>query len=203
MQAEDLCQTHLRRKRLYGDPLAVKVVVGHAVERFWSRVDKDGPLPERRPGLGQCWLWTGYIQSEGYGTMSVRNRLIYMHRFSYELHVRPIPDGMHIDHLCRNTACVRPDHLEPVPPRENTMRGDGPRLTSERCFGVPLPEGHRQIAAAARKATPADKEPRECEHCGRVFTGRQALGVHKARAHNEHAPRWPRSQAAPKFLVGA
>lgn len=211
MQADGLCQVHLRRKRLYGDPLAVKMIVGMAEERFWSQIDKYGPLPERRPELGPCWVWTGLITEHGYASMSIRNRHTAMHRFSYELNVGPIPDGLQIDHLChpgdgtctpatcRHRRCVNPAHLEPVTNRENTIRGDCPRVTSERCFGVSVPEEHRRSAAAARKVAPVDKAPRECEHCGRSFKGRQALGVHKARAHSDHAPRWPRSQPVSRY----
>lgn len=55
------------------------------------------------------------------------------HRYSYTvLHGRKIPEGKIIDHLCRNRACVNPDHMEPVTNRENVIRGDSPRLTRER-----------------------------------------------------------------------
>ena len=48
---------------------------------------------------------------------------VYAHRASYELAKGPIPDGMHLDHLCRVTCCINPDHLEPVTNRENARRG--------------------------------------------------------------------------------
>src|SRR5450755_3951408 len=75
-----------------------------AEERFWARVDKqtDG-----------CWVWTGALRT-GYGTLSVSGKNVPAHRFSYELLVGIIPDGLQIDHLCRNRACVNPEHLEPV-----------------------------------------------------------------------------------------
>ena len=84
-------------------------------ERFWERV-----VPEPNSG---CWLWTGALIT-GYGVLWEKERdgNIYAHRFSYELHHGPLPDGLQLDHLCRVRSCVNPDHLEPVTPRVNTLR---------------------------------------------------------------------------------
>lgn len=68
-----------------------------------------------------CWLWTG-ATSSGYGVMKRVGRSMYVHRALYELLVGPIPDGLHIDHLCRTTQCCNPAHLEPVTPQENNRR---------------------------------------------------------------------------------
>ncbi len=67
-----------------------------------------------------CWVWTGYLSP--YGKFGVSGRRPVAHRWSYEYHVGPIPDGLTIDHLCRNPSCVRPDHLEPVTLQENMRR---------------------------------------------------------------------------------
>lgn len=74
----------------------------------------------------QCWNWTGSLNlvSSGYGRMSVEGRVFYTHRVAYELFVGPIPDGLQIDHLCRNTRCCNPAHLEAVTPAVNSQRGD-------------------------------------------------------------------------------
>lgn len=78
---------------------------------------------ERRPD--GCWIWTGGCDSSGYGAIKVDGRKVGTHRASYELHVGPIPEGLQIDHLCRVTRCLNPDHLEAVTPRVNTLRSEG------------------------------------------------------------------------------
>ena len=72
---------------------------------------------------GECWRWTG-TKNRGYGHFRTLDGRIYAHRWAYEFFVGPIPDGLTIDHLCRNRACVNPDHLEPVPMRVNVHRSE-------------------------------------------------------------------------------
>ena len=85
------------------------------IERFWAKVDK--------PDNGGCWNWLGYRNEKGYGYFYYRGHDIRAHRFSYELASGAIPDGLEIDHLCRNTSCVNPAHLDVVTRSENTLRG--------------------------------------------------------------------------------
>ena len=69
-----------------------------------------------------CWEWQGAIdKKDGYGYFTL-GKLEYAHRSSYKLFKGEIEKGLQIDHLCRNRPCVNPDHLEPVTPKENTMR---------------------------------------------------------------------------------
>jgi len=78
-----------------------------------------------------CWVWTGPISVRGYGIQKVGGRegkQYYAHRLSYEHHVGPIPEGLELDHLCRNRACINPKHLEPVTRSVNTKRGIGPAM---------------------------------------------------------------------------
>lgn len=85
-----------------------------------------GPVADRlafyTDKTDSCWVWTGTRNDVGYGQLTVDGRMQYVHRLSYEALVGPIPDGMQIDHLCRNTLCLRPEHLEPVTPAENVRR---------------------------------------------------------------------------------
>lgn len=81
--------------------------------RFIAKVDKTDT----------CWLWTAAMTPLGYGRFRA-GRLLQAHRWSYEYHVGPIPDGLVLDHLCRTPRCVNPDHLEPVTHRENILRGE-------------------------------------------------------------------------------
>lgn len=80
-------------------------------ERFWSRVERTS----------DCWIWKGTIAG-GYGQISIKDKNFLAHRLSYEEVYGPIPDGLQIDHLCRNSRCVKPNHLEAVTPKINNDR---------------------------------------------------------------------------------
>lgn len=94
-------------------------------QRFWEKVDKSGPVPECAPALGPCWTWMAGGTAAGYGQFRARGKARYSHRWSYEKVHGPIPPGLHLDHLCRNTWCCNPTHLEAVTPEVNILRGVG------------------------------------------------------------------------------
>lgn len=145
------CNSHYLRLRKRGTPeLAPKPSLE---ERFWAKVDKTGG----------CWLWTGTQGSNGYGNFQDRTQKRGpAHRWAYEFAVGPIAEGLVLDHLCRNPACVRPDHLEPVTYKENSRRGlsTGIRVHITHC-----PQGHPyagdNLIVAMRKTGPA----RVCRQC--------------------------------------
>jgi hypothetical protein len=85
-------------------------------ERFWDKVNKNGPTPPHRLELGPCWVWTTSTNNKGYGQLAVgkvdgRKKMRLSHRISWELHHGPVPPGLQVLHRCDNPPCVRPDHL--------------------------------------------------------------------------------------------
>jgi hypothetical protein len=76
-----------------------------------------------------CWKWRGVRNGDGYGKFLLGNVdgrpvLVLAHRYQYEMLYGPIPEGMQIDHCCKNILCINPSHLEAVTPRENNRRSD-------------------------------------------------------------------------------
>lgn len=116
------------------------------------------PIPE----CG-CWVWIGDATPRGYGRfMNQNGKVVRAHRVFYELLRGPIPDGLSIDHLCRVTSCVNPDHLEAVTNKENVLRGIGPTARNAKKTHCPL--GHEYDAANTRH----DKKSRFCRECKRI-----------------------------------
>ena len=117
------CQRHLRFWQRNGD-LAPRRLRGYDdFSRIFAKVDTSG----------DCWHWTGGRDAKGYGLYATNEGVTTRaHRTVYETLVGPVPEGMTLDHLCRNTACVNPDHLEVVTGRVNTLRGYNPAATNAR-----------------------------------------------------------------------
>lgn len=99
----------------------------HALASGTIRPAKDERTPEWRfmqkvEKTVSCWNWTGADNGRGYGRFYVNGRLQYAHRWSYVHFVGEIADGLTVDHICRNTRCVNPEHLDAVPQGENNRR---------------------------------------------------------------------------------
>lgn len=106
-------------------------------KRFWAKVEKT----ER------CWNWYASKDKDGYGIFGVNSHLVLLaHRVSYELSKGRIPNGLEPDHICRNSSCVNPNHLEAVTHKENMLRGNGwagRNIRKTHCpKGHPLIEGN-------------------------------------------------------------
>ena len=117
--------------------------------------------PEDLPiaaGPGDCWEWTGKIANTGYG---VRNDRL-AHRLVYERLVGLIPDGLEIDHLCRNRRCVNPAHLEAVTHAENCQRGMAGLVTRARMLAKPTCARGHEWTSENTKQTPRQRKCRAC-----------------------------------------
>lgn len=110
-----------------------------------------------------CWEWTASRKPEGYGQCTVRRKLRYAHRYVYETLVGPIPEGYQLDHLCRIRHCVNPEHLEPVTPQVNTLRGES--LLAEQARRTHCPQGHEYTP---ENTYTSSTNHRQCRTCVRV-----------------------------------
>jgi hypothetical protein len=114
-----------------------------------------------------CWNWMRQRNRLGYGLMRWRGRKVPVHRVSYEAFVGPIPEGLEIDHLCRNRACCNPEHLEAVTRRTNVLRSGNfiaARASADHCIN-----GHPFAGENLR--TDKDGE-RVCKACNRAAAER-------------------------------
>ena len=108
------CSMHYNRWYRHGDPLWEPPTCD---ERFETRIDRNGPIPEHCPEIGNCWVWTGST-GKGYGQF-VSPVGTMAHRYAWFRENGPIPDGISVCHRCDNPRCVRVDHLWLGTPGDN------------------------------------------------------------------------------------
>ena len=131
-------------------------------KRLLAKVTHDG---------SGCWVWKANRHYLGYGRIQVEGSSRYAHRVSYELFVGPIPEGLTIDHLCRNRSCVNPKHLEPVTHAEDMARS-APATKTHCKNGHPLSGPNLYVNATSGR--------RQCRAC---------MVVARARYEEKRRPR--------------
>lgn len=157
------CHAHYQRWRLQGGPVAPHVPVR-------SRVSREGTVEERifrqlEETAEGCWEWRGHQGPNGYGQLGGDGTTYRVHRLVYVMLVGPVPDGLVLDHLCRNRLCANPAHLEPVPEFVNFVRGASPSAVAFRTDTCK--RGHSlDLEIGDVYVTPTGK--RDCRRCNRI-----------------------------------
>lgn len=128
-------------------------------ERFWRFVD--------RQDSGSCWKWKGSIGRGGYGVFvfwSPKKSITGAHRVSLKVHGKEIPDGMVVDHICRNRACVNPAHLRLVTPKQNSLENSN-GVGALNARKTHCPKGHLLSGSNLKKQPLNGKPWRSCRIC--------------------------------------
>ena len=133
-------------------------------ERLKARFYKDVKIQ------GPCWNWVGSMIPNGYGIMNfARNQHFGAHRVSYAIHIGEIPEGLDIDHLCRNRRCVNPLHLEAVTRAVNIRRGVSP--AAQRAKQTHCKRGHEFSESNTWRNCHGWRYCKECDrlrHAGQI-----------------------------------
>lgn len=131
-------------------------------QRLWPNV---APL-----SLDACWPWNGSVVSRNRGRITNDGRLQYVHKLIWEMLNGPVPEGLELDHLCRNPNCVNPRHLEAVTHQENIRRGDN-RTNNALANKTHCPQGH-EYTPENTYYQPKMPTSRHCKICRREYKAR-------------------------------
>lgn len=109
------CKECYAKSRI-GEKYPLKLItIDQLTAKFWKYVEKTE----------KCWEWKSCKNKAGYGKLGAgKNNSLYAHRFSYELHKGVLEKDKHIHHICGNTSCVNPEHLEQLSSKQHTLKGN-------------------------------------------------------------------------------
>lgn len=148
-------RTNRTKGWIEGRPL--RFILGHSV-----RTRQLGYVVDEATG---CWNAEGRDNDRGYVQIRRDGQRVYAHRWHYEQAKGPIPDGLDLDHLCRNRRCVNPAHLEAVPPKVNSNRGLRTKLSDEQVAAIRA-SGLDRVGVAERFGIAPS-------HAGNILAGRR------------------------------
>jgi len=141
-----------------------------------------------------CWVWIGAKYPNGYGAFAGRtgprgtNRNVLAHRWAYERYVAPIRKGATVDHLCRNRACVNPEHLEVVSRGENSRRGGGVEAAAAKRRALTHCVHGHEFTPENTYVTPEGR--RACKTCKSERSRRRQATPAGRQAAREASARW-------------
>lgn len=133
---------------------------------FWSKVFQPSPY--------SCWEWEGGVIPDGYGLFRFEDHHQLVHRLAYRWLVGEVPNGLELDHLCRNRICVNPLHLEAVTHRINLLRGRS--LAAQNARKIDCKRGH----PLSGENLWTHNGQRLCRECRRAATRRWREARHAA-----------------------
>jgi len=140
--------------------------------RIYSKIviDKDS----------QCWNWQGPLR-DGYGRIYWKGKTIQAHRWFYNQKFGNLPDWKQkgdpeIDHICRNRACVNPDHLRVVSVKENILAGLGPTAINAR----------KTVCKHGHSLVPDNRGHRKCKTCNTIYMSSEKRRAYKRKYYKEH-----------------
>lgn len=151
-------------------PPSVEEIVGNC-RPVWHDPDLEKP----------CLVWKGTTFPFGYGEIWYEGRPRLVHKIVFEALARPVPDGLELDHVCRNPPCCEPSHLEPVSHRENVLRGDG--VAAKCARKTHCPKGHPYDEANTRIG------PKGQRFCRKCHVANETERRRRKRAENPTLPR--------------